>query len=366
MVKFLDLKKINSTYRQELEKKASEIIGSGQYILGKEVENFEKSFARFNGSKFCLGVSSGLDALILCLKGWIELGILKKGDEVIVPSNTYIASILSISHAGLKPRLVEPDPKSYNLCPDNLKKAISRKTKAILPVHLYGQLAEMKLINEIAKDNDLLILEDCAQAQGASENNIFSGNWGNAGAFSFYPGKNLGALGDAGAITTNDFNLYEVTSHLRNYGSLKKYKNNYKGFNSRLDPIQAGFLQVKLKYLNKENQKRRNIALEYEKNINNPKIIKPFMPSNKSRHVWHLFVVRTKNRKKFVKFLNKNNIETIQHYPIAPHKQKAFKELSKKSFPVSERMHKEVTSLPIGPHLKRTEVKKIIEVCNSY
>lgn len=366
MVKFLDLKKINSTYRQELEKKASEIIGSGQYILGKEVENFEKSFARFNGSKFCLGVSSGLDALILCLKGWIELGILKKGDEVIVPSNTYIASILSISHAGLKPRLVEPDPKSYNLCPDNLKKAISRKTKAILPVHLYGQLAEMKLINEIAKDNDLLILEDCAQAQGASENNIFSGNWGNAGAFSFYPGKNLGALGDAGAITTNDFNLYEVTSHLRNYGSLKKYKNNYKGFNSRLDPIQAGFLQVKLKYLNKENQKRRNIALEYEKNINNPKIIKPFMPSNKSRHVWHLFVVRTKNRKKFVKFLNKNNIETIQHYPIAPHKQKAFKELSKKSFPVSERIHKEVTSLPIGPHLKRTEVKKIIEVCNSY
>ena len=351
MVKFLDLKKINSTYRQELEKKASEIIGSGQYILGKEVENFEKSFARFNGSKFCLGVSSGLDALILCLKGWIELGILKKGDEVIVPSNTYIASILSISHAGLKPRLVEPDPKSYNLCPDNLKKAISRKTKAILPVHLYGQLAEMKLINEIAKDNDLLILEDCAQAQGASENNIFSGNWGNAGAFSFYPGKNLGALGDAGAITTNDFNLYEVTSHLRNYGSLKKYKNNYKGFNSRLDPIQAGFLQVKLKYLNKENQKRRNIALEYEKNINNPKIIKPFMPSNKSRHVWHLFVVRTKNRKKFVKFLNKNNIETIQHYPIAPHKQKAFKELSKKSFPVSERIHKEVTSLPIGPHL---------------
>ena len=366
MVKFLDLKKINSTYRQELEKKASEIIGSGQYILGKEVENFEKSFARFNGSKFCLGVSSGLDALILCLKGWIELGILKKGDEVIVPSNTYIASILSISHAGLKPRLVEPDPKSYNLCPDNLKKAISRKTKAILPVHLYGQLAEMKLINEIAKDNDLLILEDCAQAQGASENNIFSGNWGNAGAFSFYPGKNLGALGDAGAITTNDFNLYEVTSHLRNYGSLEKYKNNYKGFNSRLDPIQAGFLQVKLKYLNKENQKRRNIALEYEKNINNPKIIKPFMPSNKSRHVWHLFVVRTKNRKKFVKFLNKNNIETIQHYPIAPHKQKAFKELSKKSFPVSERIHKEVTSLPIGPHLKRTEVKKIIEVCNSY
>ena len=366
MVKFLDLKKINSTYRQELEKKASQIIGSGQYILGKEVEKFEKSFARFNGSKFCLGVSSGLDALILCLKGWMELGILKKGDEVIVPSNTYIASILSISHAGLKPRLVEPDPKSYNLCPDNLKKAISRKTKAILPVHLYGQLAEMKLINEIAKDNDLLILEDCAQAQGASENNIFSGNWGNAGAFSFYPGKNLGALGDAGAITTNDFNLYEVTSHLRNYGSLKKYKNNYKGFNSRLDPIQAGFLQVKLKYLNKENQKRRNIALEYEKNINNPKIIKPFMPSNKSRHVWHLFVVRTKNRKKFVKFLNKNNIETIQHYPIAPHKQKAFKELSKKSFPISERMHKEVTSLPIGPHLKRTEVKKIIEVCNSY
>ena len=366
MVKFLDLKKINSTYKQELEKKASQIIGSGQYILGKEVENFEKSFARFNGSKFCLGVASGLDALVICLKGWIELGILKKGDEVIVPSNTYIASILSITHAGLKPKLVEPDPKSYNLCPDNLKKAISRKTKAILPVHLYGQLAEMKQINEIAKDNDLLILEDCAQAQGASENNIFSGNWGNAGAFSFYPGKNLGALGDAGAITTNDHNLFEVISHLRNYGSLKKYENKFKGFNSRLDPIQAGFLQIKLKYLNKENQKRRNIALEYEKNIKNSKIIKPCLPSVNSKHVWHLYVVRVKQRKDFIRFLERNKIEYLMHYPIPPHKQKAFKELNHKNFLISEEIHKSVISIPCGPHLSHKEVQKVISVCNRY
>ena len=273
---------------------------------------------------------------------------------------------MSISHAGLRPRLVEPDPKSYNLCPDNLKKAISKKTKAVLPVHLYGQLAEMKLINEIAKDNGLLILEDCAQAQGASENNIFSGNWGNAGAFSFYPGKNLGALGDAGAITTNDSNLYEVTSHLRNYGSLKKYQNKYKGFNSRLDPIQAGFLQVKLKYLNKENQKRRNIALEYEENIKNPKITKPIMPSIKSKHVWHLYVIKVKQRKNFIKFLERNKIEYLIHYPVPPHKQKAFKELNHKSFKISEEIHKSVISIPCGPHLSNKEVKKIITVCNSY
>lgn len=366
MVKFLDLKKINSTYRQELEKKASQIIGSGQYILGKEVESFEKNFANFCGTKFCVGVASGLDALTLVLKAWIEMGKLKRGDHVIVPSNTYIATILAIANNGLKPILIEPDLETYNISTELIKKNISNKTKAILVVHLYGRVAEMTSISKIASENGLLLLEDCAQAHGAKLNNKMVGSFGDAGAFSFYPGKNLGALGDAGAVTTNNVKLLKVLTALRNYGSHVKYQNIYKGFNSRLDPLQAGFLNIKIKYLNKENRIRKEIANSYLKFITNDSIILPSKTLDHFSHVWHLFVVRTKNRKKFVKFLNQNNIETIQHYPITPHKQKAFKELSKKSFPISEKIHKEVTSLPIGPHLKRTEVKKIIEVCNSY
>lgn len=366
MIKFLDLKKINSTYKAKLESKASEIIRSGQYIFGKEVESFEKNFANFCGTKFCVGVASGLDALSLVLKAWIEIGKLKKGDHVIVPSNTYIATILAIVNNGLQPILIEPDLETYNISPELIKKNISNKTKAILVVHLYGRVAEMSSISKIASDNGLLLLEDCAQAHGAKLNNKMVGSFGDAGAFSFYPGKNLGALGDAGAVTTNNVKLLKVLTALRNYGSQVKYQNIYKGFNSRLDPLQAGFLNIKIKYLNKENSIRKEIANTYLKSITNDSIILPSKSVDNFSHVWHLFVVRTKNRKKFVKFLNQNNIETIQHYPIAPHKQKAFKELSKKSFPISEKIHKEVTSLPIGPHLKRTEVKKIIEVCNSY
>ncbi len=366
MVKFLDLKKINSTYKQELEKKASQIIGSGQYILGKEVENFEKNFSKFCNTKFCVGVASGLDALELVLKAWIEMGRLKKGDHVIVPSNTYIASILAISNIGLNPVLVEPDINTFNLSPELIKKNITKRTKAILVVHLYGRIADMSSISKIAKENELLVLEDCAQSHGAKYKNKLSGNFGDAGAFSFYPGKNLGALGDAGAVVTNNSSLKEIIYALRNYGSREKYKNKFKGFNSRLDPIQAGFLNIKLKYLNKENLIRRKTAKFFIENIKNKNLILPSFPKHISSHVWHLFVIRTPNRKKFVKFLEDNQIQTILHYPIAPHKQQAFKEFGTKSLPISEQIHKEVVSLPIGPHLENKDLRKIVQVCNSF
>ena len=366
MVKFLDLKKIHSTYKKELEKKASQIIGSGQYILGKEVEDFEKNFSKFCGTKYCIGVGSGLDALFLTFKSWMELGFLSHGDEVIVPSNTYIASILSISHAGLKPILVEPDIETYNISPKNIEKALTKKTKAILVVHLYGRAVNFDPILKIAKENNLKILEDSAQAHGAKSGNKFVGNLGDAAAFSFYPGKNLGALGDAGAITTNKKNLRDVVLSLRNYGSKIKYKNLYKGYNSRLDPIQAAFLNVKLKHLKRENNIRKKIANFYCENIKNEYISLPEKPKYSSNHVWHLFVIRVKNRGKFLKHLANNGIETIQHYPIAPHHQKAYSEMKKKQFKISEKIHKEVTSLPIGPHLTLNEIEKVTRVCNDY
>jgi len=366
MIKFLDLKKIHSTYKKELEKKASQIIESGQYILGKEVEDFEKNFSKFCGTKYCIGVGSGLDALFLTFKSWMELGFLSHGDEVIVPSNTYIASILSISHAGLKPVLVEPDIETYNISPKNIEKALTKKTKAILVVHLYGRAVNFDPILKIAKENNLKILEDSAQAHGAKSGNKFVGNLGDAAAFSFYPGKNLGALGDAGAITTNKKNLRDIVLSLRNYGSKIKYQNNYKGYNSRLDPIQAAFLNVKLKYLTRENNFRKKTASFYNDNINNKYITLPKIPTSSSDHVWHLYVVRVKNRNKFLKHLSRNGIETIQHYPIAPHHQKAYSELRKEQFKVSEKIHKEVTSLPIGPHLSLKEIKKVVRVCNDF
>ena len=366
MIKFLDLKKINSNYKKELEKKASQIIGSGQYILGKEVEDFEKNFSKFCGTKYCIGVGSGFDALFLTFKSWMELGFLSHGDEVIVPSNTYIASILSISHAGLKPILVEPDIETYNISPKNIEKALTKKTKAILVVHLYGRAVNFDPILKISKENNLKILEDSAQAHGAKSGNKFVGNLGDAAAFSFYPGKNLGALGDAGAITTNKKNLRDLVLSLRNYGSKIKYQNNYKGYNSRLDPIQAAFLNVKLKYLIRENNFRKKTASFYNDNINNKYITLPNFPISSSGHVWHLYVVRVKNRNKFLKHLSRNGIETIQHYPIAPHHQKAYSELRKEQFKVSEKIHKEVTSLPIGPHLSLKEIKKVVRVCNDF
>ncbi|QBQ15291.1 DegT/DnrJ/EryC1/StrS family aminotransferase [Acinetobacter haemolyticus] len=369
MIPFLDLKAINKQYREQLVEACTRVIDSGWYIGGKELEQFELNFAKFCGTKYAIGVANGLDALILTLRAWKELGKLNDGDEVIVPSNTYIASILAISANQLTPVLVEPDPKTFNLDPKKIEVALTEKTKVILPVHLYGQLAAMPEIMEIAKRNDLLVLEDSAQSHGAEIHGIKAGNWGDASGFSFYPGKNLGALGDAGAITTNNEELAHMLRALRNYGSHEKYKNLVPGVNSRLDEIQAAMLDIKLNFLNQEIHHRRKIARLYLDNINNTFIKLPLDNINAEeyqQHVWHLFVIRTEYRDLLQKYLADHGIQTLIHYPIPPHKQQAYKEWNHQSYPISEQMHAEVMSLPIGPTLQLKDVQRIIQLCNEF
>ncbi len=361
MIKFLDLKKINDRYKKEFLRTSAKILDSGWYILGKNVEQFEKDFANFCGTKYAIGVANGLDALILILKA---LGI-GKGDEVIVPANTYIATILAVVANGAKPVFVEPKIETYNLNPDLIEKKITKKTKAILAVHLYGLVSDIDKISEIAKKHNLYLIEDSAQSHGAIYNGKKSGSFGIASGFSFYPGKNLGALGDGGAITTNSKNLYDKLKALRNYGSHIKYENIYKGFNSRLDEFQAGVLITKLKHLDSDNKARISIAKMYEDGINNPKIVKPLFVNDGSC-VWHLYVIRCKNRDKLKNYLAENSIETLIHYPIPPHKQEALKEYSKKKLPITEKIHKEVLSLPISPIMKKSEVEFIIKKLNEF
>ncbi|MEY8241332.1 MAG: DegT/DnrJ/EryC1/StrS family aminotransferase [Cycloclasticus sp.] len=365
MISFLDLKSVNKQYRDDLVRACTRVIDSGWYICGSELEHFEKDFAQYCGTKECIGVANGLDALTLTLRAWIELGQLKEGDEIIVPANTYIASILAITENNLIPVLVEPNVDSYNLCPKKLKSSISDKTKVILAVHLYGQLADMPNIMQIANEHDLLVLEDAAQAHGAEINGIKSGNWGHATGFSFYPGKNLGALGDGGAITTNDVKLAETLKALRNYGSHEKYKNLFKGVNSRLDEIQAAMLGVKLKYLNDETNRRRDIAEKYLAGITNSLIKLPVALSRDS-HAWHVFVIRCEKRDELQKFLLENEIQTLIHYPIPPHHQQAYSEMSSKVLPVTEAIHKEILSLPISPVMSDESVELVIECLNKY
>ncbi|ENV13451.1 hypothetical protein F965_01352 [Acinetobacter schindleri NIPH 900] len=368
-ISFLDLKNINQQYRNELIEACSRVIDSGWYIDGKELESFEKNFAEYCGTRFAIGVANGLDALILTLRAWKELGKLKDGDEVIVPSNTYIASILAISANDLVPVLVEPDVATYNLCPKQTEAAITAKTRAILPVHLYGQLADMPAIMAVAQRHNLLVLEDSAQAHGAELNGKKAGNWGDASGFSFYPGKNLGALGDAGAVTTNDAELATMLKALRNYGSHEKYKNLVPGVNSRLDEIQAAMLDVKLKYLDQETQHRRHIASLYLNGIKNPLIQLPLNGINAEsfeQHVWHLFVIRTDRREALQKYLADAGIQTLIHYPIPPHKQQAYKEWNHLNFPISEQIHSQVLSLPMGPTLSIADVERIIALCNQF
>jgi len=311
-----------------------------------------------------------LDALSLTLRAWKELGKLKDGDEVIVPSNTYIASILAISENKLTPVLVEPDEKSFNLDPLKIENAITKKTRVILPVHLYGQLADMPAILKIARANNLLVLEDSAQAHGATLHDKKAGSWGDASGFSFYPGKNLGALGDAGAITTNSEELAQTLIALRNYGSHEKYKNLFKGVNSRLDEIQAAMLDVKLKYLDQETSKRKAIAEKYLSGIQNPLIHLPFPAKTQASliqsHVWHLFVIRSPKRDALQQYLAKNEIQTLIHYPIPPHKQLAYKEWSETSFPISEKLHEQVLSLPISPIMTEGDVATLQKVINGF
>ncbi|NRN30285.1 DegT/DnrJ/EryC1/StrS family aminotransferase [Photorhabdus heterorhabditis] len=370
MINFLDLKSINRKYENELKEASSRVIDSGWYIMGKELECFEKEFAEYCGTKHSIGVANGLDALILVLRAWKELGKIKDGDEVIVPANTYIASVLAITANNLKPVLIEPDQNTYNLSPNNIISAITEKTKVILPVHLYGQISPMPAIMKIADEYNLLVLEDSAQSHGAEIADKKAGSWGNASGFSFYPGKNLGALGDAGAITTNDEELTTTIKALRNYGSHEKYKNIYQGINSRLDELQAAFLSVKLKYLNIETEYRRSIAKHYLENINNPYIKLPITIEQNAlhpeNHVWHLFVINCPHRDKLQQHLFENGIQTLIHYPIPPHKQTAYSEWNTLNLPITEKIHQQVLSLPIGPTITKEDAEKVITACNNF
>lgn len=361
-VPFLDLKKINKEFSPKIDKVLRRVVDSGWYIMGQEVSKFEEEFAKYCGAKYCIGVGNGLDALKLIIDAYA----LKKEDEIIVPANTYIASILSIAKSGAMPVLVEPDIDNYNIDPKKIEAAITPNTKAIMVVHLYGQACDMQAISKIARRHNLIVIEDSAQAHGAKNNEKRVGNLSDASAFSFYPGKNLGALGDGGAVTTNNPKIAEKIRALRNYGSDQKYVNRYKGYNSRLDEIQAAILTEKLNSLDEDNQKRQKIASYYLQNIKNKNIVLPKVPVDAESHVWHLFVIRTSYRNEFQDYLKKNNIETLIHYPIPPHKQLAFKELNHLEFPITELIHREVLSLPISPVISIKELTYVTECINAW
>ena len=369
-VPFLDLKKMNSRLSRELKESCNKVIESGWYLNGNETKQFENEFAKFCGTRYCIGVGNGLDALTLVLRGWKELGLLQDGDEVIVPANTYIASVLAITHNNLVPVLAEPKPPEFNISASDITECITNNTKAILVVHLYGQLAKMGPIKEVANQNGLLILEDSAQAHGAHLDGLKAGNWGDASAFSFYPGKNLGALGDAGAVTTNDEGLAEVVRELSNYGSKQKYKNNYLGFNSRLDEIQSAILRVKLRHLEADTNRRREVARIYTRGIKNPNVGLPLTKtqannSNLTDHVFHLYVIRTQNRDMLAAFLADNGIDTLIHYPIIPSEQACYRGRFK-DLKLSREAADSLLSLPLNPVLTDEEITYVIDVINRY
>lgn len=371
MIKFLDLQKANLTHKDEIEGALLRVFRSGWYLLGEELKSFESEYAAFIGTRHCIGVGNGLDALRLILRGYMELGKLKEGDEVIVPANTYIASVLAITENRLKPVLVEPDLATYNIDPLLIEQRISARTRAIMIVHLYGRSAMHPVIQRLVDKYDLLLIEDNAQAHGARYDGTRTGSIGHASGHSFYPGKNLGALGDGGAVTTNDDKLEEVVRALRNYGSREKYYNTYKGVNSRLDEIQAAVLRIKLKHLESDNGKRRLIADYYCENISNQRITlpdrglkRPIVSSD--GHVWHLFVVRVRERDKLQRYLADHGVQTLIHYPVPPHRQLAYKEWAGDSFPITERIHNEVLSLPIGATMNLDEAKTVAELLNHF
>ncbi|CAI8254273.1 MAG: dTDP-3-amino-3,6-dideoxy-alpha-D-galactopyranose transaminase [Flavobacteriaceae bacterium] len=366
MIPFIDIQAINRRFEESFKNEFQDFLDSGYYILGNQVSAFESRFADYCETQYCIGVGNGLDALRLILEGYKVLGKLQLGDEVIVASNTYIATIIAIRQAGLKPVLVEVENQTFNFDISALKQAISPSTRVIMPVHLYGQIAPMEQINSLAVDNDLLIIEDAAQAHGATHTNgKRAGNLGHAAGFSFYPTKNLGALGDAGAVTTNDTNLANAIKKLRNYGSSSKYVNELLGVNSRLDEIQASFLSVKLPFLDKDNQARRDIANAYLEGICNPKVVLPCYDGSKN-HVFHLFVVQVASREHFQDYLKDKAIATLIHYPIPPHQQKALQDLKNLRFEVSQALHQQVISLPISPVMTQLQIEKVINAVNAY
>lgn len=366
MVPFLDLKAINQVHRTELINAFTKVLDSGWYVHGKEHEAFEREFAAYCGTSECIGVANGLDALTLVLRAWNELGVLTEGDEVIVPANTYIASVLAITENRLRPVLVEPDPATFNLDPARLEAALSTRTKAVLAVHLYGQAADMTRIAEFARQHNLKILEDAAQAHGAVHAGRKVGAWGDAAGFSFYPGKNLGALGDAGAITTSDPELAHTLRALRNYGSHKKYHNQYQGPNSRLDELQAALLRVKLPCLEADNVRRRAIAAQYLIEIRHPHIALPAVPIEQESHVWHIFPVRVPDRVALQQHLSAAGVQSLIHYPIPPHQQRAFGSLHGQALLITEAIHREVVSLPISQVMTPDQTTRVIAAMNSF
>lgn len=365
MIKFLDLQKINAQYAEELKQVAANVIDSGWYLQGEEIKKFENALQIFQEGGEAISVANGLDALRLILKGYIELGVMQEGDEIIVPANTYIASLLAITDNKLVPILVEPDLSTYNLDLNLIETKITIRTKAIMVVHLYGRVCWSEHLELLAKKHNLKVIEDNAQTIGARWKDVRTGNLGDAAGFSFYPGKNLGALGDSGAVTTKDPDLSKIIRALANYGSAQKYVNQFQGLNSRMDEIQAAFLNVKLRYIDIENTRRQEIAAYYLKNINNKKIILPNSSEN-NEHVWHLFVIRTNNRNELQAYLQEKGIQTLIHYPIPPHKQEAYKGLNNVSLPITELIHQEVLSLPISPVMTDEEVIEITEALNTY
>jgi dTDP-4-amino-4,6-dideoxygalactose transaminase len=366
MIKFLDLQKVNLAFQEEIEENLLRVFRKGWYLLGEEVKNFEEHLKNYTGSPNIVGVANGLDALRLILRAYIEIGVMQKDDEVIVPANTYIATLLAISDNGLTPVLVEPDIHTYNIDISKIEEKITAKTKAIMLVHLYGRAVFSEEIYRLAEKYDLKIIEDNAQAIGAEWKGIKTGNLGDAAGFSFYPGKNLGALGDAGAVACKDDELANAVRAIANYGSHKKYVNRYKGLNSRLDEIQAAVLDVKLKYIDDDNARRREIAHRYVSEIKNDHVILPEIPIDDKEHVWHIFVIRSKERDKLQQYLKDNGIETLIHYPIPPHKQQAYKEWNDLSLPITEKIHKEELSLPMSPVLSQKEIEIIINLLNQW
>lgn len=381
MIKFLDLQKVTASYEPDLSLAVQKVIHKGWFLLGEELRGFEQEYARYVGTKHCIGVANGLDALRIIFKAYMELGEMKEGDEVIVPANTFIASVLAITDNRLVPVLAEPDPNTYNIDPDQVEALITKKTRAIMLVHLYGRAIWSDKIKDLAVKHSLKIIEDNAQASGAyyPEGDITNstklegrtGSAGHAAGHSFYPGKNLGALGDGGAITTNDDELAGIVRAIANYGSAKKYVNNYKGLNSRLDEIQAAILRIKLSRLDKDNQVRREIAKLYVGNINVPVISLPVSPGffenpSVQTHVWHLFVIRCKSRDGLQGYLHEKGVETLIHYPIPPHKQLAYKEFNHLNLPVTEKIHQEVLSLPISPVMTSDEALEVAGAIRNY
>jgi dTDP-4-amino-4,6-dideoxygalactose transaminase len=366
MIKFLDLQKVNLLHQEEIEARLLKAFRSGWYLLGEEVKQFEKNLSAYIGARHTIGTANGLDALRLIFKAYIEIGVMQPGDEVIVPANTYIASLLALTDNNLVPVLVEPDITTYNIDVTKIEEKITSKTRAIMVVHLYGQVVFDDTLTALAKRHNLRLVEDNAQAIGAEWNGIKTGNLGDAAGFSFYPGKNLGALGDAGAVTTNDDELARTIRALANYGSEEKYVNKYQGLNSRLDEIQAAVLDAKLQYLDAENEIRRTIAKYFIENINNTAITLPELPSDNNAHVWHLFVIRTPERDRLQQYLKHNGIHTLIHYPIPPHKQAAYPQLNGLSLPITEQIHREVLSLPISPVLTAEEIQAVVDAVNNY